>query len=160
MIIELYIILTWPYYEVKVRNEMSLFLGENQYFHKKKNNPIFCNRTGKDFKSYSFYLSWFKFHAALFNLHISCRVYLWNPLKHFHFFLPRKLTFLYSGIFWEMHVLLFHRYQGIVILWKWRTYSKDNKWKPHLLFSVISYQVLTHIKRGPSDPGSLTWVFV
>ena len=35
MIIEFYIILTWLYYEVKVRNEMSLFLGENQYFYKK-----------------------------------------------------------------------------------------------------------------------------
>ena len=54
---------------------MSLFLGENQYFHK-KNNPNFCNQTGKVFKMYSFYLSCFKFDAALFNLHISCRVYL------------------------------------------------------------------------------------
>ena len=55
---------------------MSLFLGENQYFYK-KNNPIFCNRTGKVFfKVYSFYLSCLKFDAALFNLHISCRVYL------------------------------------------------------------------------------------
>ena len=35
MIVEFYIILTWLYYEVKVRNEMSLFLGENQYFYKK-----------------------------------------------------------------------------------------------------------------------------
>ena len=41
-----------------------------------KNNPIFCNRTGKVFKIYSFYLSCFKIDAALFNLHISCRVYL------------------------------------------------------------------------------------
>ena len=54
---------------------MSLFLGENQYFYK-KNNPFFCNRTGKVFKFYSFYLTCFKFDAALFNLHISCRVYL------------------------------------------------------------------------------------
>ena len=74
MIIELYIILTWLYYEVKVRNEMSLFLGENQYFYKK--NPNFCNPTGKVFKIYSSYLSCFKFDAVLFNLHISCRVYL------------------------------------------------------------------------------------
>ena len=35
MIIEFYIILLWFYYEVKVRNEMPLFLGENQYFYKK-----------------------------------------------------------------------------------------------------------------------------
>ena len=42
----------------------------------KKNNPIFCNRTGKVFKIYSFYLSYFKFEATLFSLHISCRVYL------------------------------------------------------------------------------------
>ena len=40
-----------------------------------KNNPNFCNRTGKVFKIYSFYLSCFKFDAALFNLRISCRVY-------------------------------------------------------------------------------------
>ena len=80
-----------------------------------KNNQNFCNRTGKVFKMYSFYLSCFKFDAALFNLHISCHVYLYNLPKYF-LFLPRKLTFLYSGIFWEMHVLLFHRYQGIFIL--------------------------------------------
>ena len=54
---------------------MFLFLGGNQYFYK-KNNPIFCNRTDKVFKIYSFYLSCFKFDAELFNLHISCRVYL------------------------------------------------------------------------------------
>ena len=41
-----------------------------------KNNPIFCNRIGKVFKIYSFYLSCFKFDAALFNLHIIYRVYL------------------------------------------------------------------------------------
>ena len=28
--------------------------------------------------------------------------------------------------------------------------------KRHYSCSVISYQVLTHTKRGPSDPGSLT----
>ena len=39
MIIEFYIIMTRLYYKVKVRNEMSLFLGENQYFYKK--NPFF-----------------------------------------------------------------------------------------------------------------------
>ena len=93
---------------------MSLFLGENQYFYKKK-YPIFCNWTGKVFIIYSFYLSGFKFDAALFNLQISCRVYVQKLPKYF-LFLPRKLTFLYPGIFWEMHVLQFLRYQGIVIL--------------------------------------------
>ena len=53
---------------------MSLFLGENQYFYKKIS--IFCNRTGKVFKIYSFYLAGLKFDAALFNLHISCLVYI------------------------------------------------------------------------------------
>ena len=71
-----------------------------------KNNPVFCNLTGKAFKIYSFYLSCFKFDAALFNLHISCRVYLLNLPKYF-LVLPRKQPFLYTGIFWEMHVLLF-----------------------------------------------------
>ena len=41
-----------------------------------KNTPNFCNRTGKVFKIDSFYLSCFKFDAVLFNLHLSCRVYL------------------------------------------------------------------------------------
>ena len=63
-----------------------------------KNNPFFCNPTGKVFKIYSFYLSCFKFDAALFNLHISCRVYLENLPKYFLFW-PRKRTLLYSGIF-------------------------------------------------------------
>ena len=41
-----------------------------------KSNPFFCNLTGKVFKIYSFYSSCYKFDAALFNIHISCRVYL------------------------------------------------------------------------------------
>ena len=45
--------MTGFYYEVKFRNEMSTFLGENQYFFK-KNRPIFCNQTGKVFEIYSF----------------------------------------------------------------------------------------------------------
>ena len=89
-------------------------------------------------------------------LHCSTYIYrvvlTYKTCQNIFFFLPRKLTFLYSGIFWEMHVLLFHRYQGDVIVWKWRTYSKHIKWKQHLSCSVISYQVLTHTKRGPSDP--------
>ena len=35
MIIEFYTIMTRLYYKVKVRIEMSLFLGENKYFYKK-----------------------------------------------------------------------------------------------------------------------------
>ena len=59
--------LSWPDFIMKsVRNEMSLFLGENQYFYLKK-IQFFCNRTGKVLKNYSFYLSCFKFDAALFN---------------------------------------------------------------------------------------------
>ena len=50
----------------------------------------------------------------LFFLHIPCCIYLKNLPKYFPF-LPRKLTFSHSGIIWEMHVLLFHRYQGIRI---------------------------------------------
>ena len=38
--------------------------------------PFFCNQTGKVFKIYSFYLSGLKLDAALFNFHISCRVYV------------------------------------------------------------------------------------
>ena len=54
---------------------MSLFLGENQYF-LLKIIQFFCNQACKVLKMYSFYLSCFKFDAALFNLHISCRVNL------------------------------------------------------------------------------------
>ena len=72
-----------------------------------KNNPFFCNRTGKVFKIYSFYLACFKFDAALLNLHIPCLVYLKNLPKYFPFFLPRKLIFLLSGIFWKMHFSYF-----------------------------------------------------
>ena len=54
---------------------MSSFLGENQYFYK-KNNPFFGNRTSNVLKIDSYYLSCFKFDAVLFNLHISCSVYL------------------------------------------------------------------------------------
>ena len=75
MIIEFYIILTGLYYKVKVRNELSSLLGENQYFLIKIIH-FFCNRTGKVFKIYSFHLSGFKFDAALFNLYVSRRVYL------------------------------------------------------------------------------------
>ena len=41
-----------------------------------KINQNFCNLTGKVLKIYNFYLSCFKFDAVLFNLYISCRVYL------------------------------------------------------------------------------------
>ena len=54
---------------------MSLSLDENQYFYKKL-SIFFCNRTGKVFKINSFHLSGLKFDAALFNLHISCLVYI------------------------------------------------------------------------------------
>ena len=54
---------------------MSLFLGENRWFFINLNTN-FCNRADKVFNIYSFYSSCFKFDAALFNLHISCHVYL------------------------------------------------------------------------------------
>ena len=68
-----------------------------------KYDPIFCNRTVNVFKIYILYLSCTKFDAALFNLNISRRVYFYNLPKYF-LILPRKPTFLYSGIFWELHV--------------------------------------------------------
>ena len=80
-----------------------------------RNNPNFCNRTGKVLKIYSFYLSFFKFDAALFNLHISCRVLFIKPAKIFAYFASKTDIFIFRYI-WEMHVLLFHRYRGIVIL--------------------------------------------
>ena len=74
---------------------MSLFLGENQHFYKK--NQYFCNQTGKVFKVYSFYLSYFKFDAALFNLHISCRVYLKTCL-FFSYFASKTDIFTFRCI--------------------------------------------------------------
>ena len=49
MIIDTYIFIPWFYYDVKVRNEMSLFFGENQRFFIKINR-LFFNLTGKVLK--------------------------------------------------------------------------------------------------------------
>ena len=75
---------------------MSLFWGENQYFYK-KNIQFFCNWTGKVFIIYSFYLSGFKFDAALFNLQISCRVYV-QKLPKFIFFASKTDIFIFRYI--------------------------------------------------------------
>ena len=66
-------------------------------------------------------------------------VFTYKTCQNIFFFLPRKLTFLHSGLFWEMHVLLFHRYQGIFILWNWRTYSKHIKW--NIIYHVLWYHI-------------------
>ena len=42
-----------------------------------------------------------------------------------------------------MHVLLLLVYLGIAIWRKWRAYNKHFKWKHHLSWTVISYEVLT-----------------
>ena len=52
-----------------------------------------------------------------------CRVYLKKNTKIFSFW-PQNLAFWYSGLFCEIHVLLLLVYLDIVILRKWRTYSK------------------------------------
>ena len=80
-----------------------------------KNNPNFCNRTGKVFK-------FIVFIYLVLNLMLRYSTYIYPVIltyktcQNIFFILPRKLTFLYSGVFWEIHVLLFLRYQGIVIL--------------------------------------------
>ena len=43
-------------------------------------------------------------------------VFTYKTCQNIFHILPRKLLFSNSGIFWDMHVLLVHRYQGIVIL--------------------------------------------
>ena len=70
---------------MKSKSEMKcLFLGVKiSIFYKEIS--LFCNRTGKVFKIYSFYLSGLEFDAALINLHISCLVYTLNLPKHFLF---------------------------------------------------------------------------
>ena len=93
---------------------MSLFWGENQYFYKKL-IQIFAIGQVK-------FLKFIVFTYLVLNLmlHYSTYIYpvvfTYKTCQNIFFFLPPKLTFLYSGIFWEMHVLLFHRFQGIVIL--------------------------------------------
>ena len=59
-------------------------------------NPFFFNLAGEVFKMYSYYLSCFKFDAAIYLV-----VYTY---KYFFRFSPQNLTFLSSGIFWEMHI--------------------------------------------------------
>ena len=51
-----------------------------------------------------------------YSTHIYPVVFTFKTCQNIFIFLPRKLIFLYLGVFWEMHVLLFHRYQGIVKL--------------------------------------------
>ena len=80
-----------------------------------KNYPIFCYRTGKVFKIFSCYLSCLNLMLP-YSTDIYPVMFTYKTWQNIFFFLPRKLKFLYSGIFWEMHVLLFHRYQGIVKL--------------------------------------------
>ena len=93
---------------------MSLFLGENQYFYKKKIHFFVIGQVK--------FLKFIVFVYLVLNLmlHYSTYIYpvvfTYETCQNIFFFWPRKRTFLYSGIFWEMHVLLFHRYQGIVIL--------------------------------------------
>ena len=94
MIIEFYIIMTRLYYKVNVRNEMSLFLGENQHFYEKQ-SIFFCNRTIKVFKIYSFYLSCFKFDAALFQPTYILSCLLIKPAKIFSFLASKTDIFIF-----------------------------------------------------------------
>ena len=59
-------------------------------------------------------------------------------------FLQQNPQFSYPGLFWEMQVLLLLVYLGIAIWRNWRAYNEHFKWKHHLSWTVISYQVLTH----------------
>ena len=96
---------------------MFLFLGENQYFYKKI-IQIFVIGQIK-------FLKFIVFIYLVLNLMLHYSTYAYSvvftyktfqTILKFLFFLPQKLTFLYSGIFWEKHVLLFHRYQGFGII--------------------------------------------
>ena len=84
--------------------------------------------------------------------HTDLVVYAYKTRQNSFVFLYESPTFWYPGIFWEMHVLILLVYLGIAILRKRRTHSKHFKLKQHLSCTIISYGVLTHIKRGPSDP--------
>ena len=65
---------------MKSKTEMKcllyLFLGENQHFIKKIIHFFVIGQVKFLQCIVFFYLSCFKFDVALFNLHISCRVYL------------------------------------------------------------------------------------
>ena len=87
---------------------MYLFLGKNQYFYKKKIQFFVIGQVK--------FLKGLVFIYLVLNLilHYSTYIYpvvfTYKICQNIFFFLPQKPTFLYSGIFWEMHVLLFHRY--------------------------------------------------
>ena len=69
---------------MKSKSEKSLFGSENQFFFI-KNISDFCNLTGKVLKTYSYYLSVFKFDAA-FSTYIHLVVYTYKPAKISSFF--------------------------------------------------------------------------
>ena len=74
---------------------MSLFLVKISIFI--KNNPFFCNRTGKVFKIYGLYLSCFKFDAAIQLTYIlSCL--LIKPAKIFSIFALKTDIFIFRYI--------------------------------------------------------------
>ena len=83
---------------------MSLFLGENQYFSKKIIHVFVIGQVKYlKFIVFIYLVLYLMLHYSTFIYPV---VFAYNTLQNI-FFLPRKLIFTYSGIFWEMHVLLF-----------------------------------------------------
>ena len=71
-------------------------MGENQDFYKKKKtNPIFCNMRGTVFEMLSNYLSCYKFDASLFNLVIHPVVYSYATRKIVSFVASKADIFIF-----------------------------------------------------------------
>ena len=77
---------------------MSLFLGENQYFYKKKKS-IFLYRTGKVFKIHSFYLVLNLMLITQLTYILPCL--LIKPAKIFSCFASKADIFIFRYIFWK-----------------------------------------------------------
>ena len=94
MIIEFYIIMTRLYYKVNVRNEMSLFLGENQHFYEKQ-SIFFVIGQLKFLKYIVFIYLVLNLMLHYFNLHISLSCLLIKPAKIFSFLASKTDIFIF-----------------------------------------------------------------
>ena len=129
------------FYEVKVRNEMSLFLGENQHFIKKIIH-FFCNRTGKVFTMYSFF---FVFIYLVLNLmlHYSYPVvFTYETCKIFSFFALVRKKIRKRRLFKKVQAFCEEKVLRYLLDVFWYAESKNQcwqaeKWRLHYLICIF-----------------------
>ena len=92
---------------------MPFFWGENQYFYKKYFQLL-------QVKILKFIVIIYLVLNLMqhYSTYIYPVVYTYKSRQNYFGFSPQILTFLYSGIFWEMQVLLLQIYLSTVILRK------------------------------------------